>query len=67
MIARSDATVVPVYFDGANSRLFQLASHLHNTLRMGLLIREFRARIGGACAGCGRRTDCAGKTGAIPA
>ncbi|WP_417243234.1 lysophospholipid acyltransferase family protein [Celeribacter sp.] len=46
MIARSDATVVPVYFDGVNSRLFQLASHLHNTLRMGLLIREFRARIG---------------------
>ena len=45
MIARSDATVVPIYFDGANSRLFQLASHLHFTLRMGLLIREFRQRI----------------------
>ncbi|WP_417257617.1 lysophospholipid acyltransferase family protein [Celeribacter sp.] len=46
MVARSDATVVPIYFDGANSRLFQLASHLHSTLRMGLLIREFRARMG---------------------
>ena len=45
MIARSGATVVPVYFDGANSRLFQVASHLHTTLRMGLLIREFRAGI----------------------
>ncbi|RVV99259.1 acyltransferase [Mesobaculum littorinae] len=44
MIARSDATVVPVYFDGANSRLFQLASHAHYTLRMGLLMSEFRAR-----------------------
>ncbi|MCV2870487.1 lysophospholipid acyltransferase family protein [Defluviimonas sp. WL0002] len=45
MIAKSDATVVPIFFDGANSRLFQMASHLHCTLRMGLLIREFRQRI----------------------
>lgn len=46
MIARSGATVVPVYFDGANSRLFQVASHLHMTLRLALLLREFRARVG---------------------
>lgn len=45
MIARSDATVVPVFFDGQTSRLFQIASHLHYTLRLGLLIKEFRARI----------------------
>lgn len=45
MIARSNATVVPVYFDGHTSRLFQLASHLHVTLRMGLLIKEFRKRV----------------------
>ncbi|MBQ2262226.1 MAG: lysophospholipid acyltransferase family protein [Loktanella sp.] len=45
MIAKSDATVVPIFFDGRNSRLFQLASHLHYTLRMGLLIREFKSRI----------------------
>ncbi|RYH03010.1 acyltransferase [Salipiger sp. IMCC34102] len=45
MIARSDATVVPIYFDGANSRLFQIASHIHYNLRVGLLIREFRTRI----------------------
>lgn len=45
MIAKSDATVVPIYFDGHTSRLFQLASHLHNTLRMGLLIQEFRRRV----------------------
>ncbi|KPP84786.1 MAG: putative hemolysin [Rhodobacteraceae bacterium HLUCCA08] len=45
MIARSDAQVVPIYFDGHNSRLFQIASHLHYTLRMGMLIREFRARM----------------------
>ncbi|MGA0924294.1 MAG: acyltransferase [Rhodobacteraceae bacterium] len=45
MVAKSRATVVPVYFDGHTSRLFQLASHLHTTLRMGLLIKEFRARV----------------------
>jgi len=44
MIAKSEATVVPIFFDGHNSRLFQLMSHLHYTLRMGLLIKEFRAR-----------------------
>lgn len=45
MIAKSDATVVPVYFEGANSRLFQVASHLHTTLRMSLLINEFKRRV----------------------
>jgi putative hemolysin len=45
MIAKSDATVVPIFFAGSNSRLFQIASHLHYTLRLGLLIKEFRARI----------------------
>ncbi len=47
MITRSDAVVVPIFFEGHNSRLFQLASHLHQTLRLALLIKEFRARIGG--------------------
>ena len=45
MVAKSGATVVPVYFDGHTSRLFQIASHLHSTLRMGLLIKEFRKRV----------------------
>ena len=45
MIAKSDATVVPVYFDGQNSRLFQIASHMHQTLRLGLLIKEFGRRV----------------------
>ena len=44
MIAKSQATVVPIFFLGHNSRLFQVMSHLHYTLRMGLLIKEFRAR-----------------------
>ena len=47
MIARSGAMVVPIFFEGANSRLFQLASHLHYTWRIGMLIREFRARTNG--------------------
>jgi putative hemolysin len=46
MIARSEATVVPVFFEGQNSRLFQIASHVHSTLRLGMLIREFRTRMG---------------------
>ncbi|MEM9476057.1 MAG: lysophospholipid acyltransferase family protein [Pseudomonadota bacterium] len=45
MIAKSGATVVPVFFEGANSRLFQVASHLHATLRMALLITEFKRRV----------------------
>jgi putative hemolysin len=45
MVAKSDATVVPLYFDGHTSRLFQIASHLHSTLRLGLLIKEFNKRV----------------------
>ncbi len=45
MIQRSGATVVPIWFDGANSRLFQLASRLNYTLRMALLMREFKTRM----------------------
>jgi len=45
MVAKSGATVVPVYFDGHTSRMFQIASHLHQTLRMGLLIKEFHKRL----------------------
>jgi len=45
MVSKSGATVLPIFFEGHNSRLFQLASHLHYTLRMALLIKEFRARV----------------------
>ncbi|MXU66287.1 lysophospholipid acyltransferase family protein [Oceanomicrobium pacificus] len=45
MIQRSGAVVVPVHFDGANSRLFQIASHMHPTLRLSLLVKEFRRRV----------------------
>ena len=49
MVAKGRATVVPVFFDGHTSRLFQLASHLHYTLRMGLLIKEFGKRVDTSC------------------
>ncbi|AXI54619.1 hypothetical protein SuNHUV7_34980 (plasmid) [Pseudoseohaeicola sp. NH-UV-7] len=45
MVAKSEATVVPLFFDGHTSRLFQIASHLHYTLRLGLLIQEFNKRV----------------------
>lgn len=45
MVAKSEAVVVPIFFEGHTSRLFQIASHLHATLRMGLLLKEFKARV----------------------
>lgn len=45
MVAKSNATVVPLYFEGHTSRLFQIASHMHLTLRRGLLIKEFKKRV----------------------
>ncbi len=46
MIRMSKATVVPVFFTGQNSRLFQLASHMSLTLRLSLVFRETARRIG---------------------
>jgi putative hemolysin len=46
LVTQSDAAVVPIYFDGRNSRLFQIASHAHVTLRLGLLINEFKRQAG---------------------
>lgn len=40
MIAKSGATVVPVFFDGTTSRLFQLASHFARVEAEGALIRR---------------------------
>lgn len=45
MVSRSGAAVVPIYFEGVNSRLFQLASRVHANLRQSLLINEFRRRV----------------------
>ena len=46
LIQRSKATVVPLFFGGQNSRLFQIASHISLTLRLSLIFNEVRKRIG---------------------
>ncbi len=46
LVQRSKAPVVPVWFSGQNSRLFQIASHVSATLRLSLIFHEVRARIG---------------------
>lgn len=46
LLRNSKATVVPIYFVGQNSRLFQLASHTSLTLRLSLVFRETARRIG---------------------
>ena len=48
LIQRSRATVVPVCFEGQNSRLFQIASHVSQSLRLSLIFHEVRNRIGTA-------------------
>ena len=48
LIQRSKAPVVPVWFSGQNSRLFQIASHVSSTLRISLIFHEVRSRIGTA-------------------
>jgi len=48
LIQRSKATVVPIWFGGQNSRLFQIASHMSQTIRLSLIFHEVKARIGAA-------------------
>ncbi len=45
-IIEARATVVPVFFGGQNSRLFQIASHVSQTLREALLFHEVRNKLG---------------------
>ena len=47
LIMRSGATVLPLYVGGQNSRLFQLASHVSQSLRYALLFHEAARMIGG--------------------
>lgn len=48
LISHSGAHVTPVYFEGQNSRLFQLASHFSLELRLALVFREVERRMGTA-------------------
>ena len=45
LIKQSDATIVPVYFSGSNSGLFQFVSHFSTMLRSSLLFHEVKRRI----------------------
>ncbi|MBB6431301.1 lysophospholipid acyltransferase family protein [Algisphaera agarilytica] len=44
IIQRTGATVVPVFFDGRNSNLFQIAGFVHPTLRSAMLPHELLKR-----------------------
>lgn len=46
LITHSRASVTPIFFDGQNSRLFQIASHLSLELRLALVFREVKRRMG---------------------
>jgi len=46
LVMQTKAAVLPVYFDGQNSRIFQLAGLLHPRLRTALLPRELLRRRG---------------------
>ena len=45
MIQRSGATILPIRFTGQNSRAFQIANQLSDTLRQGLLLYEIKRAL----------------------
>ena len=46
LLQRARCPVVPVYFHGQNSRIFQIASHRSQTVRLALMAGEIRRRFG---------------------
>lgn len=42
IVRESGATILPIYFPGQNSRMFQIANQLSDTLRQGLLLHEIK-------------------------
>lgn len=46
LVKEAQATVVPVYFHGRNSRKFHVASHIAEPLRMGMLLHEAVNKFG---------------------
>jgi putative hemolysin len=42
IVQKSKATIVPIYFNGQNSRAFLIANLLSDTLRQGLLLYEIK-------------------------
>ena len=45
MIHRSGATILPIRFTGQNSRAFQIANQVSDTLRQGLLLYEIKRAL----------------------
>lgn len=45
MIHRSGATILPIYFAGQNSRIYQIANLVSATLRQGLLLYEIKRSL----------------------
>jgi putative hemolysin len=46
LIQQTDATVLPIYFEGQNSALFHFVSRYSLSIRLSLLVCEFRHRVG---------------------
>lgn len=46
IVRASGATILPIFFPGQNSRAFQIANQLSDTLRQGLLLYEIRRALG---------------------
>lgn len=46
LIQAAQANVIPIFFDGQNGALFHIASKISLTLRLSLLIREFKRLSG---------------------
>lgn len=45
MVRSSGATILPIFFPGQNSRAFQIANQLSDTLRQGLLLYEIKRSL----------------------
>lgn len=45
MIHRSGATILPIYFPGQNSRIYQIANLVSATVRQGLLLYEIKRSL----------------------
>ena len=48
LVHEAKAPVVPIFFPGQNSRMFQIASHIGMTARMAYLLHEVANKIGGS-------------------
>jgi putative hemolysin len=46
LVQLAEAAVLPIYFEGQNSALFHLVSRFSLSLRLALLVSEFRHRVG---------------------